>query len=81
MQIQFIWRQFADTLLVFSGLDKIEFLQGHDNDEIYKKAYDIIDAYFSPEEDDEKIMPVVDPNADQYQFGQNVALPQEGFQF
>jgi len=29
------------------GLDKIEQLQNHDSEEIYKLAYDIIDTYFS----------------------------------
>jgi hypothetical protein len=29
-----------------SGLDKIEFLQSHQNQKIYKKAYTIIDTYF-----------------------------------
>jgi len=34
------------------GLDKIEQLQNHDSEEIYKLAYDIIDTYFSGEDDE-----------------------------
>ena len=28
------------------GLDKIELLQSHENEEIYKMAYEIVDSYF-----------------------------------
>jgi hypothetical protein len=32
---------------VISGLDRIEMLQQHENEDIYKLAYEIIDHYFS----------------------------------
>ncbi|KAH8334235.1 importin subunit alpha [Drosophila kikkawai] len=34
------------------GLDKLETLQQHENEEVYKKAYAIIDTYFSTGEDE-----------------------------
>ncbi|KAJ1353411.1 oligo-1,6-glucosidase ima3 [Parelaphostrongylus tenuis] len=35
------------------GLDKIEQLQSHDNEDIYKLTYEIIDTYFNTNSDDE----------------------------
>ncbi|CAH1799954.1 unnamed protein product [Owenia fusiformis] len=63
------------------GLDKIEFLQSHENQEIYQKSFEIIERYFGTEEEDKEIAPDVDANAQQYQF--NVAEnnpPAGGFQ-
>ncbi|KAL5010920.1 hypothetical protein ScPMuIL_013225 [Solemya velum] len=61
------------------GLDKIEFLQGHENREIYQKSFDIIEKYFGSEDEDKALAPQVDENAHQYQFAeQNV--PMTGFQ-
>jgi len=62
------------------GLDKIEFLQSHDNEEIYRKAFEIIEYYFSGEDEDDKLMPGIDQGADQFQFCAGVNMPQEGFQ-
>jgi importin subunit alpha-1 len=41
------------------GLDKIEFLQSHQNEKIYKKAFQLIETFFSQEEDDNALMPQV----------------------
>uniref|UniRef100_A0AAR2LX25 Importin subunit alpha n=1 Tax=Pygocentrus nattereri TaxID=42514 RepID=A0AAR2LX25_PYGNA len=61
------------------GLDKIEFLQSHENQEIYQKAFDLIEHYFGVEEEDATLVPQVDENQQQYLFPQQEA-PMEGFQ-
>lgn len=64
------------------GLDKIEYLQNHENRDIYQKAFDIIERYFGTDEEDKDLAPQVDENAQQFQFNalqQNA--PVEGFQF
>ncbi|CAB3376801.1 Hypothetical predicted protein [Cloeon dipterum] len=61
------------------GLDKIEFLQSHENMEIYQKAFDIIEHFFGSEEEDVRVAPSVDQN--QFQFGPSQQGPGGGFQF
>ncbi|XP_052783657.1 importin subunit alpha-4-like [Mya arenaria] len=62
------------------GLDKIELLQNHENEEIYKLAYEIIDNFFSGDvEDDPALAPEV--GTDGYQFDPTAAVPKEGFNF
>ena len=41
------------------GLDKIESLQSHPNHEIYQKAFDMIEKYFSSDDEDSKLVPEV----------------------
>ncbi len=67
--------------IIFTGLDKIEFLQSHENQDIYQKAFDIIERHFSGEEEDEKLAPDVDENAQEYQFGAPQENMQGDFQF
>jgi len=62
------------------GLDKIEFLQGHQNEKIYKKTFQIIETYFSQEEEDTGLMPDVDATKQQFEFT-NQAAPNTGFKF
>lgn len=62
------------------GLDKIETLQNHENVDIYKLAYGIIEQYFSEEvAEDPNLLP--DAGEDGYQFDNNPGVPKEGFQF
>jgi len=62
------------------GLDKIEYLQQHENKIIYKKAYDIIENFFN-EGDDAGIDSAVQPDSTSgsYAFGAAAATPQNGF--
>ncbi|XP_055500242.1 importin subunit alpha-5 isoform X2 [Leucoraja erinacea] len=62
------------------GLDKIEFLQSHENQDVYQKAFDLIEHYFgTEEEEDTSIVPQVDLNQQQYIFQPHEAQ-MEGFQ-
>lgn len=65
----------------FTGLDKIEFLQSHENMEIYQKAFDIIEHYFGTEEEDARVAPSVDVEQQQYNFSADQSVPMGGFQF
>lgn len=63
------------------GLDKLEALQQHENEEVYKKAYAIIDAYFSGGDDaDNGLAPQAVNGA--LEFGSNQSeAPNGGFSF
>uniref|UniRef100_A0A6G1S6W7 Importin subunit alpha n=1 Tax=Aceria tosichella TaxID=561515 RepID=A0A6G1S6W7_9ACAR len=62
------------------GLDKIEYLQSHENPEIYQRAFNLIEKYFGNEDTDTNIDPVVDAANQQYQFNA-AANNQTSFQF
>ena len=47
-------------------MDKIEFLQSNKNQEIYQKAFDIIETYFGSEEEATQVAPA--DSQGEYQF-------------
>ncbi|XP_046668023.1 importin subunit alpha-1 [Homalodisca vitripennis] len=62
------------------GLDKLELLQTHENEQIYQKVVQIIDTYFSGDEDDPNVAPTTtSEGAIEFNARQNV--PQGGFSF
>uniref|UniRef100_A0A182NH15 Importin subunit alpha n=1 Tax=Anopheles dirus TaxID=7168 RepID=A0A182NH15_9DIPT len=61
------------------GLDKLEFLQSHQNNDIYEKAFSIIQKYFSNDDEDLAVAPSTEAN--QFQFNADQSVPMDGFQF
>uniref|UniRef100_A0A3P8RZS7 Importin subunit alpha n=1 Tax=Amphiprion percula TaxID=161767 RepID=A0A3P8RZS7_AMPPE len=59
------------------GLDKIEGLQSHDSEAVYKASLNIIDRFFSEENEDESVVP--EANGDCYAF--QIPEDQSTFQF
>jgi len=66
--------KYADIVEECGGLDTLEELQRHENEEVYDKSVKILQAYFESEEDDGMGMaPEVDESTGQFAFGQNFA--------
>lgn len=75
--------QYAVLLEECYGLDKIEFLQSHENIEIYQKAFGIIERYFGSDEDDPQVAPSVqetEQGIEQFDF-RDQSVPMTRFQF
>ena len=64
------------------GLEKIEKLQSHDNNEIYEKAVKIIETYCL-QEDDEPVALPADTSNSGFNFGakEQLSIPSGGFNF
>ncbi|XP_015600486.1 importin subunit alpha-3 [Cephus cinctus] len=71
--------QLANMIEECSGLDKIESLQNHENVDIYKLAYDIIEQYFSEEADDANLTSQVAEGT--FEFDPTTSAPSEEFNF
>ncbi|CAF1283799.1 unnamed protein product [Adineta ricciae] len=66
------------------GLDKIENLQTHANREIYQQSYDIIEKYFSADNDDDISSMSQVPGIEEFPFGNNSTnqtVPETNLQF
>ncbi|OAD75156.1 hypothetical protein PHYBLDRAFT_133133 [Phycomyces blakesleeanus NRRL 1555(-)] len=63
-----------------NGIDYIHALQSHKNAEIYKKAYHVIDKYFSLDEDEDQGEMAAEMENGQFSY-QQMGAPQGGFNF
>ncbi|XP_024528125.1 importin subunit alpha-1 isoform X1 [Selaginella moellendorffii] len=72
-----IYAKFIDEA---EGLEKIEKLQTHDNNEIYDKVIKILNSYWV-EEDEENVAPGVAPAPGPFAFGNQPTVPSGGFNF
>ena len=69
---------YAALIDAAEGLDKIEELQNHNNEDIYEKAVSILENFFDVEEGEvENVAPRIDTNQGTYSFG---AQPQQNGQ-
>jgi len=62
---------YASYIEAAEGLDKLEALQNHQNNDIYEKAVRIIEDYFNGEEEDTSITPSMDTSSNTFSFGTN----------
>uniref|UniRef100_A0A8C4N485 Karyopherin alpha 3 (importin alpha 4) n=1 Tax=Eptatretus burgeri TaxID=7764 RepID=A0A8C4N485_EPTBU len=69
----------ANMIEECGGLEKIEALQQHENEEIYKLAYEIIDQHFSA--DEESTLLPESSQSGTYTFDPSSNIPTEGFKF
>eukprot|EP00252_Welwitschia_mirabilis_P014560 TRINITY_DN3195_c1_g4_i1.p1 TRINITY_DN3195_c1_g4~~TRINITY_DN3195_c1_g4_i1.p1 ORF type:complete len:536 (-),score=115.18 TRINITY_DN3195_c1_g4_i1:210-1817(-) len=74
---------YAQLIDEAEGLEKIENLQSHDNNEIYEKAVKILETYWlEEEEEDQNIAPTSSAPQTSFNFGANqVPAPPGGFTF
>ncbi|KAL2490372.1 Importin subunit alpha-4 [Abeliophyllum distichum] len=74
-----IYAQMVDDC---EGLEKIENLQTHDNNEIYEKAVKILEKYWAEEDEEQNVADGVDGNHQGFNFGNSQpSVPPGGFNF
>lgn len=74
--------QYCEFVEECGGLDQLENLQRHENEEIYDKAVKLLREFFeSEEEDDGAMVPAVDESKNQFNFGMAAHTPAGGFSF
>lgn len=67
-QVENTPNKFAIIVEECQGLDKIEYLQSHENPEIYQRVYTIIEKFFGTEDTETNIDPAVDASTQRYTF-------------
>jgi len=74
---------YAEHVEQCRGVDALEALQRHDNEEIYDKAVKIIKAFFESEEETEsqQLQPQISVDQNQFQFGMQQPQQPGGFDF
>mmetsp|Transcript_588 Transcript_588/g.1321 ORF Transcript_588/g.1321 Transcript_588/m.1321 type:complete len:546 (-) Transcript_588:4676-6313(-) len=75
---------FAQMIEDAEGLDKIESLQDHPNEDLYEKAVHILETYFDVDEgEDQNLAPAMDASQGRYNFGAPMGQPAPtgGFNF
>lgn len=75
---------YAQMIDEFDGLEKIENLQTHDNNEIYEKAVKILERYWSEEEEEAENLQQQNGDGNQHGFnfgGNQPIAPPGGFKF
>lgn len=75
---------YAQMIEDAEGLDKVEALQDHPNEDLYEKAVHILETYFDIDEgEDQNLAPAMDASAGTYAFGAPAGQPAPtgGFNF
>jgi importin subunit alpha-1 len=65
------------------GIDRLEELQSHENNDVYQRAVKLLESYFQASEDQNMMpnAPMVSQSNNQFAFGSNLAVPSGGFVF
>jgi len=71
--------EYASIVEECHGLDKLEQLQNHQNQEIYEKSVNILETYFAAEEEDQNVSPNI--NNGSYHFGMGNGNAPTAFNF
>ena len=73
---------YSSILPSLIGLDKIEYLQNHSSEDIYRLAYRLIEKYFSTDEEvDSTVDPAKSDGGGQFLFNSNSNPPEGGYHF
>jgi hypothetical protein len=72
---------YNDAVEECGGLDGLEVLQRHDNEEIYDRAVRVLREHFESDETEEGSVPAVDLAKNQFSFGLLDTTPSTGYNF